>query len=93
MRTYIFGSSHVTRLSKIVDNAQNWRLSDHEVKVRGVNEGKISSLYQYLVEVNMYKPHLVFLQIGSNDISNVEITVENILLSFELLSEILQFWC
>ena len=44
MRTYIFGSSHVTRLSKIVDNAQNWRLSDHEVKVRGVNGGKISSL-------------------------------------------------
>jgi hypothetical protein len=58
MRTYIAGSSHMTRLSKIVDNAQNWRLSDHEVKIRGVNGGKISSVY--LVEVNMYKPHLVF---------------------------------
>jgi lysophospholipase L1-like esterase len=39
---------------------------------------------------NMYKPHLVFLQIGSNDISNVETTVENVLLSFELLFETLQ---
>ena len=51
MRTYIAGSSHMTRLSKIVDNAQNWRLSDHEVKIRGLNGGKISSVY--LVEVNM----------------------------------------
>ena len=37
----------------------------------------------------MYKPHLVFLQIGSNDISNVETTVENVLMSFELLFETL----
>ena len=55
-----------------------------------MNGGTISSLYQYLVEVNMYKPHLVFLQIGSNDISNVETTVENVLLSFKWLFEALQ---
>ena len=38
----------------------------------------------------MHKPHLVFLQIGSNDISNVETTVENVLLSFKWLFEALQ---
>jgi lysophospholipase L1-like esterase len=65
-------------------------ISDHEVKVRGVNGGTISSLYQYLVEVNMYKPQLVFLQIGRNAIGNVETTVEKVLLSFEWLFETLQ---
>jgi lysophospholipase L1-like esterase len=38
----------------------------------------VSSLFRYLVDINKFQPDVVVLQIGSNDVGNIENSVENV---------------
>ena len=64
-------------------------LREHEVKIQGVNGGMVNSLYKYLIDVYNFRPQLVFLQIGSNDIGNIANSVDNVCLAIEQLVTVL----
>jgi lysophospholipase L1-like esterase len=38
----------------------------------------VSSLFRYLVDINKFQPDVVVLQIGSNDVRNIQNSVENV---------------
>ena len=38
----------------------------------------VSSLFRYLVDINKFQPDVVVLQIGSNDVGNIDNSVENV---------------
>lgn len=83
MKTFILGSSHVTRLANYLTRTGELNLGDYEVKIQGVNGGLVTDMYRYLVDIYDFGPHSVFLQIGSNDIGNSETSVENVYLAIE----------
>lgn len=88
MRALLLGSSHVTHLKRYIFN-NNVDLQVHnaqiQIKMIGVNGGMVSTMYRYLIEVYEYKPDVVILQIGSNDLGNANITVDNVALSIKIL--------
>ena len=89
MKTFIIGSSHVTRLKNFIEKGNQWNLSEHEVKVQGVNGGTVSSMFHRLLDVKNFQPTVVFMQIGSNDIGSSSRTVSDVLLSIEILVDVL----
>ena len=89
MRTFIVGSSHVTRLQKYIERGHDFRLQNHVISIEGISGGMVSSVYQYLIDIKLFQPDVIFLQIGSNDTSNRPEKVENVLLAVEMLLEIL----
>ena len=89
MRTFIVGSSHVTRLQKYIERGHDFRFQNHVISIEGISGGMVSSVYQYLIDIKIVQPEVIFLQIGSNDISNRSEKVENVLLAVEMLLEIL----
>lgn len=85
MKVFVFGSSHITRFNRFMSsNNIAWSLQNHTVKLHGVSGGTVSSLFQNLVQVYNFKPDMLFLQLASNDISNVDVNVNEVLLSFEI---------
>jgi lysophospholipase L1-like esterase len=74
MKTFVIGSSHVTRLRKFIEKGNDWNLGDHVVKIQGVNVGAVSAMFRKLVDIKEFQPNVVFLQIGSNDIWNSNVT-------------------
>lgn len=89
MRIFIVGSSHETRLQKYIERGHDFRLQNHSISIEGISGGMVSSVYQYLIDIKLFQPDVIFLQIGSNDISNRSVKVENVLLAVEMLHEIL----
>ena len=89
MRTFIVGSSHVNRLQKYIERGHDFRLQNHVISIEGISGGMVSSVYQYLIDIKLFQPDVIFLQIGSCDISNRSVKVDNVLLAVEMLLEIL----
>ena len=89
MRTFIVGSSHVNRLQNYIERGHDFRLENHSISIEGISGGMVSSVYQYLIDIKLFQPDVIFLQIGSYDISNRSVKVENVLLAVEMLLEIL----
>jgi lysophospholipase L1-like esterase len=88
MKTFVIGCSHVTRLRKFIEKGNDWNLGDHVVKIQGVNGGAVSSMFRRLVDIKEFQPNVVFLQIGSNDIGNSNVTVKDVLMSIEILVDV-----
>ena len=89
MRTFILGSSHITRINTFLEENSDICLQEHEVKIQGVTGGMVNSLYSYLIDVYNFRPQWVFLQIGSNDIGNIANSVDNVCLAIEHLVTVL----
>ena len=89
MRIFIVGSSHETRLQNYIERGHDFRLENHSISIEGISGGMVSSVYQYLIDIKLFQPEVIFLQIGSNDISNRSEKVENVLLAVKMLLEIL----
>jgi hypothetical protein len=89
MKTFVIGSSRVTRLRKFIEKGNDWNLGDHVVKIQGVNGGTVSSMFRKLVDIEEFQPNVVFLQIGSNDIGNSKVTVKDVLMSIEIFIDAL----
>ena len=89
MKTFILGSSHVSRLGRFMRENLDVRLENHEVRIQGVNGGMVNSMYRYVTDVYQFQPQVVFLQIGSNDIGMVDNTVDVVYLAIEHLIEVL----
>ena len=68
MKVFIIGSSHVKHLSNKV--VENFGMPQHEIKINGISGGQVDDLYQLLPKIEEFNPEVIFLQIGSNDISH-----------------------
>ena len=88
MKCFILGSSHVTRLNYFM-RRNDIKLLNHDIRVQGVNGGMVSSLYRYLLDVQSFRPDVVYLQIGSNDIGDSSKTVENVVFSLQQFIDML----
>lgn len=85
MKFYVFGSSHITRFNRLMcHNNISWSLQNHYVKLHGISGGTVSSLFQNLSQIYIDKPDMIFLQLGSNDISHADVDLNGVLLSFEI---------
>jgi len=91
VRCYITGSSHITRLDKYIDKIERdgFRLNNYVVRLQGINRGFVNSIYRYLLDIQSFQPDIVFLQIGSNDIGDGNNSVSNVLVTIDLLIELL----
>ena len=49
MRTFIVGSSHVTRLPKYIERGHDFRLQNHVISIERISGGMVSSVYQCLI--------------------------------------------
>ena len=65
MRTFVIGSSHISRLEKYLQQFYDLQVWCNEVKIRGVRGGHTNTLYRHLVELHNLRPDLVLIQIGS----------------------------
>ena len=82
------GSSHITRLNNFISK-YDMNLKNHTIRIQGVNGGMVNSLYRYLTEVHEFRPDMVLLQIGSNDIGSKDQTVYNVLFAIQQFVDIL----
>ena len=69
MRTFVIGSLHISRLEKYLQQCYDLQVWKYEIKIRGVSGGHTNTLYRHLVELHNFRPDLVLIKIGSNDIS------------------------
>ena len=89
MKTFIIGSSHITRLKTYVDTENKWRLTGHVINIRGINGGMVGSIFHHLVDIKLFSPDVIFLQIGSNDIGDSKTQVSDVLFKLECLIQVL----
>ena len=85
MRTYILGSSHISRLNTFVSKNFDLRLDNHFIKIQGHSGGFVNDMYKYITDIYDFGPDLVFLQIVSNDIGQWQNSVDNVVLAVEYL--------
>lgn len=78
MKVYVIGSSHINHLQKYLNENYDMQLANHVVLMRGISGGHVSSMYKYLIELFDFKPDLIFVQIGSNDISDQANSVRDV---------------
>ena len=69
MRTFVIGSLHISSLEKYLQQCYELQVWRNEIKTRGVSGGHTNALYRHLVELHNFRPDLVLIKIGSNDIS------------------------
>jgi len=55
-----------------------------ETPIKGFRGGMVHTMYTALVVVNDFKSDTVILQIGSNDISDIETSVDSVTLAISL---------
>jgi lysophospholipase L1-like esterase len=75
-RIMIIGHSFITRLSQFLDKNEgrfhNYHLEYDQVNVKHLGKGGKTvtyARYMDLSEVSQYKPHIVYIELGSNDLS------------------------
>jgi lysophospholipase L1-like esterase len=68
-------------ITRVEERGHDFRLQNHVISIEGISGGMVSSVYQYLIDIKLFQPEVIFLQIGSNDISNRSEKVENVLLA------------
>lgn len=91
-KTVIIGSSHVERLRQYLlkpDVDLVLSKEKYEVSLMGFSGGHVSTLFRTLFDLFTNKPDHVLIQIGSNDISNVETNVETVAWSIQHLYQTL----
>jgi len=85
MRTFVIGSSHISRLEKYLQQFYDLQVWGNEIKIRGVSGGHTSALYRHLVELHNFRPDLVLIQIGSNVISTKGSKIEHVVIAIDQL--------
>ena len=76
MKVMILGISHISNLDAYLRANFDMNLANHEIRIKGFRGGLVHTMYTSYVDVNNFKPDTVILQIGSNDISDRETSVE-----------------
>jgi hypothetical protein len=82
MKAMILGSSHISNLDAYLRTNFEINLANHEIRITDFRGGMVHTTYKALVGVNNFT---VILQIGSNDISNRETSVDSVALAIRCL--------